>query len=465
MKKNMIIVSLLLMAGSAQAQWTMDDCISYAVSHALSVQKATAEVTNAQTDVGIALSDFLPSVSASTSGQYSWGRNVDPETNTYNTITTFGNSYSLYASLQVFDGGQTVNRFRQARLLRRQSQTQLQQAQDDKAIEVMQKFVDVVYAQQCLALAEEKLGDSRQLLQKTRRMEELGIKSQPDVAQIESQVAEDDYSLTHQQNQLQAAMLALKSAMNYPVMDSIAISFSRDASLKRDNSLSSRTSLSSLSSLPRDTRDASQARDASFSSDASLFLPRAIAAEQSVRKAKLDYQISKGRLLPSLSFSAGVSTSYFRNISGGSTASPFHTQFWDNMGEYVYASLSLPIFDLSRYKNVRKAKNNILLSQLERDETMRKLNDEVQQAVMDCEGYRMEVEKMARKVQSDSLAWHLSSRKYEEGMLSTFDLHTASQTLLDARIRLLQTQMLYLIKQKLVSYYQTGSLIKRKKLE
>ena len=444
MKKNMIIVSLLLVAGSAQAQWTMDDCISYAVSHALSVQKATAEVTNAQTDVGIALSDFLPSVSASTSGQYSWGRNVDPETNTYNTITTFGNSYSLYASLQVFDGGQTVNRFRQARLLRRQSQTQLQQAQDDKAIEVMQKFVDVVYAQQCLALAEEKLGDSRQLLQKTRRMEELGIKSQPDVAQIESQVAEDDYSLTHQQNQLQAAMLALKSAMNYPVADSIAISFSRDA------------------------RNTSQARKASLSSpasDASLFLPRAIAAEQSVRKAKLDYQISKGRLLPSLSFSAGVSTSYFRNISGGGTASPFHTQFWDNMGEYVYASLSLPIFDLSRYKNVRKAKNNILLSQLERDETMRKLNDEVQQAVMDCEGYRMEVEKMARKVQSDSLAWHLSSRKYEEGMLSTFDLHTASQTLLDARIRLLQTQMLYLIKQKLVSYYQTGSLIKRKKLE
>ena len=444
MKKNMIIVSLLLMAGSAQAQWTMDDCISYAVSHALSVQKATAEVTNAQTDVGIALSDFLPSVSASTSGQYSWGRNVDPETNTYNTITTFGNSYSLYASLQVFDGGQTVNRFRQARLLRRQSQTQLQQAQDDKAIEVMQKFVDVVYAQQCLALAEEKLSDSRQLLQKTRRMEELGIKSQPDVAQIESQVAEDDYSLTHQQNQLQAAMLVLKSAMNYPVADSIAISFSRDA------------------------RNTSQARKASLSgpaSDASLFLPRAIAAEQSVRKAKLDYQISKGRLLPSLSFSAGVSTSYFRNISGGGTASPFHTQFWDNMGEYVYASLSLPIFDLSRYKNVRKAKNNILLSQLERDETMRKLNDEVQQAVMDCEGYRMEVEKMARKVQSDSLAWHLSSRKYEEGMLSTFDLHTASQTLLDARIRLLQTQMLYLIKQKLVSYYQTGSLIKRKKLE
>mgnify|MGYP002620098600 FL=1 len=422
---------------NTQAQWTMDDCISYAVGHAVSVQQRVVEEQNARTDVGIALSDFMPSVNASTSGQYSWGRNVDPETNTYNTVTTFNNYYSVYASLQLFDGGQTINRFRQAKLLRQQGLTLLQQAQDDKAIEVMQKFVDAVYAQRCVELATEKLDESRQLLRKTQRMEELGIKSLPDVAQVESQVAEDDYSLVHQQNQLQTAMLALKSAMNYPVSDSLSIVFSRD------------------SSLSSQTNNATQARDVS---SASHFLPQAIAAEQSVRKAEYDHLIAKGRLLPSLSFQAGVSTSYFRNISGGGSASPFHSQFWDNMGEYVYASLSLPLFEFSRYKNVRKAKNNVQLARLQHDETMRKLSDDIQQAVMDCEGYGKEMEKMERKVQSDSLAYHLSNRKYEEGMLSTFDLHTASQTLLDARIRLLQTQMLYVIKRKLVEYYKGNEL-------
>ena len=422
---------------NTQAQWTMDDCISYAVGHAVSVQQRVVEEQNARTDVGIALSDFMPSVNASTSGQYSWGRNVDPETNTYNTVTTFNNYYSVYASLQLFDGGQTINRFRQAKLLRQQGLTLLQQAQDDKAIEVMQKFVDAVYAQRCVELATEKLDESRQLLRKTQRMEELGIKSLPDVAQVESQVAEDDYSLVHQQNQLQTAMLALKSAMNYPVSDSLSIVFSKDPSLSSQ------------------TNNATQARDVS---SASHFLPQAIAAEQSVRKAEYDHLIAKGRLLPSLSFQAGVSTSYFRNISGGGSASPFHSQFWDNMGEYVYASLSLPLFEFSRYKNVRKAKNNVQLARLQRDETMRKLSDDIQQAVMDCEGYGKEMEKMERKVQSDSLAYHLSNRKYEEGMLSTFDLHTASQTLLDARIRLLQTQMLYVIKRKLVEYYKGNEL-------
>lgn len=432
------MITIALMAAiNTQAQWTMDDCISYAVGHAVSVQQRVVEEQNARTDVGIALSDFMPSVNASTSGQYSWGRNVDPETNTYNTVTTFNNYYSVYASLQLFDGGQTINRFRQAKLLRQQGLTLLQQAQDDKAIEVMQKFVDAVYAQRCVELATEKLDESRQLLRKTQRMEELGIKSLPDVAQVESQVAEDDYSLVHQQNQLQTAMLALKSAMNYPVSDSLSIVFSKDPSLSSQ------------------TNNATQARDVS---SASHFLPQAIAAEQSVRKAEYDHLIAKGRLLPSLSFQAGVSTSYFRNISGGGSASPFHSQFWDNMGEYVYASLSLPLFEFSRYKNVRKAKNNVQLARLQRDETMRKLSDDIQQAVMDCEGYGKEMEKMERKVQSDSLAYHLSNRKYEEGMLSTFDLHTASQTLLDARIRLLQTQMLYVIKRKLVEYYKGNEL-------
>ena len=330
----------------------------------------------------------------------------------------------------MFDGGQTINRFRQAKLLRRQGQTQLQQASDDKAIEVMQKFVDVVYAQRCVELASEKYDESTRLLMKTKRMEELGIKSLPDVALVESQVAEDDYNLTHSRNQFQTAMLALKSVMNYPVDDSLAVSYHPSGEVE----------------VPRISDD--------IYTYALQNNPKAVSAQMNVRKAEFDHIIAKGRLLPSLSLQASVSTGYFRNISGGGSAPPFHTQFWDNVGEGLAASLSLPLFEFSRYKNVRKAKRNIELAQLEREETMRQLHDDITQAVLDCEGYAKEVEKMARKVESDSLAYHLSYRKYEEGMLSTFELRTSSNTLLDSRIRLLQMQMMYIIKRKLVNYYK-----------
>lgn len=68
------------------------------------------------------------------------------------------------------------------------------------------------------------------------------------------------------------------------------------------------------------------------------------------------------------------------------------------------------------------------------------------------------VEQAQRKVASDSLAHHLSDRKYEEGMLSIFDLHTASQTLLQSRLLLLQSQMMLALKARLVNYYITGEL-------
>ena len=123
------------------------------------------------------------------------------------------------------------------------------------------------------------------------------------------------------------------------------------------------------------------------------------------------------------------------------------------MGEYVYLTLSIPVFSPSTWRKARQAKTAYRLAQWEVADERRKLADAIAGAVMDRDGYTREVAQMGRKVASDSLAWHLSHRKYEEGMLSTFDLHTAGQTLLESRIRLLQMQMMLVLKQKLVDYY------------
>ena len=105
-------------------------------------------------------------------------------------------------------------------------------------------------------------------------------------------------------------------------------------------------------------------------------------------------------------------------------------------------------------------RNDWQLAQVNLEETRRKLHDQIAQAVMDAEGYAKELHQMQKKVASDSLAYHMSSRKFEEGMLSTFDLHTAAQTLLESKIKELQMQMLLIIKQRLVGYYQGENLIK-----
>lgn len=432
MNTKFAIITLALAytgAADAQQEWSLDRCVNYAIEHATEVERERIEQKQVLTEYRTSLLGFLPSVSAQVGGQYNWGRNINPETNTYNNVTTFNNGYQISASLPVVDWAHTWNAFRKARIARNTAAMALQKAKDDKAIDVMQKFVDAVYAIKSIELTDKKLADSKTLLEKTRRLYELGEKSRPDVAQMESQVAEDDYNLLHQKNLARTALIALKTAMNYPAADS----------LRPDCSMAALTA-----HLPSGLTVDSMALSGK---------PDIIMAEANVEKARLEWKMRRADLLPQLSLGAGVSTNYYINLSQHQDRLPFRSQFRNNLGEYVYLTLSIPIFSPSTWNSVKRAKADYQLAMLDAQDARRKLNDAALQAVTDYEGYHKEVRQMERKVAADSLAYRLSYRKYEEGMLSTFDIHEASQTYLESSITLLQLRMLLAIREKLVRYY------------
>lgn len=424
--------------GETQAKiWELDSCMAYAVEHATDVKREVVNARQRKQDYQKAVTDFLPSVVGGVQGQYAWGRNIDPETNTYNHVTTFNNYYQLYASLNVFDGFATINAFKQAKLARAYSTTAMQKVRDDKAIDVMQKFVDAAYAEASIQIASDKLAESKRLLGKMQRLYELGEKGRPDVVQMESQVAEDEYNLTHQKHVAQQCLLTLKSAMNFPVEEELRL-VTNGKQVNESFPINHETVYQNFLNASPDVKS----------------------AEYEVEKARYDYKIAKGRLLPSLSLSGGISTNFYRNLSQGGQYEGFASQFRNNRGEYLALTLSIPIYDNVAWHSVKKARNDWQLAQVNLEETKRKLHDHIAQAVMDAEGYAKELYQMNKKVASDSLAYYMSSRKFEEGMLSTFDLHTAAQTLLESRIKQLQMQMLLVIKQRLVGYYQGKNLIK-----
>ena len=426
-----IILSLSIrpLVAAAQQQWTLDRCVGYALEHSTEVRKQAVEQRQAQVDYRTALLDFLPGVSAGVSGQYSWGRNIDPETNTYNNVTTFNNNYSITASMVLFDGGRTWNALRRARLARRLAPTNMQKAKDDKAIDVMQKYVDAVYAARVVELMEEKLRDSEALLAKTRVLHELGEKSRPEVVQVESQVAEDGYNLLHQQNAARTAMLALKSAMDYPAADSLTLC----------SELPAATPLPAAGCAVTDACIASK--------------PAVVIAEGNAERARINWKMQRGALLPRLSLSGGVSTNYYENVTSGQAVAAFRSQLRNNLGEYLYLSLSVPIFSPGDWQSARRAVADYYIARLDAEDARRQLRDEAEQAVADYRGYLKEAESLRRRVASDSLAYRLSRRKYEEGMLSALDLHETAQAYTESRITLLQTRLLLAIRLKLVRYY------------
>ena len=447
MKRIIILIGwMFFVSGVAAQSWSLDDCMKYAAEHATDVKRETISARQRKQDYHHAVAAFLPTVAGGVQGQYAWGRNIDPETNTYNNVTTFNNYYQLYAELNVFDGFASINAFRQARLSRDYSATAMQRAQDNIAIDVMQKYVDAAYAEASIRIASEKLDESRRMLAKSKRLYELGEKGRPDVVLMESQVAEDEYSLTHQQNMARQSLLALKSAMNYPVGDDLKLDI---LSSDKEESLSS-------CQLTGEDKQNSESIYQGFLN----ISPDVRSAEYEVERARYDYKIAKGRLLPSLSLTGGVTTNYYKNLSLKGQYDGFASQFRNNRGEYLALTLSIPIYNSDRWHSVKKARNDWQLAQVNLEEARRKLHDQIAQAVMDADGYAKELRQMQKKVASDSLAYHMSSRKFEEGMLSTFDLHTAAQTLLESKIKQLQMQMLLVIKQRLVGYYKGEKLIR-----
>lgn len=455
MKRIGILIGCLVWTAGVSAQsWSLDDCMKYAVVHATEVKREVVNARQRKQDYQHAVAGFLPTVTGGVQGQYAWGRNIDPETNTYNNVTTFNNYYQLYAELNVFDGFATINALKQAKLSRDYSATAMQKIQDDRAIDVMQKYVDAAYAEASIRIASEKMNESKRMLAKMQRLYELGEKGRPDVVQMESQVAEDEYNLTHQENVAKQSLLALKSAMNFPVDEELKIQINEEQKIQINGELNLKLNAEN-EAIPE-----SGVNYETVYQGFQHISPDLKSAEYEVERARYDYKIAKGRLLPSLSLGGGISTNYYKNLSQKGQYDGFASQFRNNQGEYLALTLSIPIYNSDHWHSMKKARNDWQLAQVNLEETRRKLHDQIAQAVMDAEGYAKELHQMQKKVASDSLAYHMSSRKFEEGMLSTFDLHTAAQTLLESRIKELQMQMLLIIKQRLVAYYQGENLIK-----
>ena len=168
MKK--IVLSTLLLVGFsaaivAQEQvWTLDECMRYAVENSPAVKKQIHTSDTYKAEHASAVAQFFPQVSANIGGQYNFGRSIDPATNVYNNVTTFNNSYGAALRIPVFTGGQLINEWMKSKSNRRMGVNDIHKAKDDLALETMQAFLDVVYYQGTIKMAEEKLAESKQTL-------------------------------------------------------------------------------------------------------------------------------------------------------------------------------------------------------------------------------------------------------------------------------------------------------------
>ena len=433
--KQALIILLAIAAKQVAAQndWTMQQCMQYAVEHNHEVKQAELKLDNYKAQKTNAVGSFLPYVDAGIGAQYNFGRAIDPETNGYTDVSTFYNGYQLSASLPVFDGFSRLHALKAAKASELMGKSTLRKQQDQTALSVLQAFANVAYYDGLVKMADEKVEETTLLLKQTRLFEEVGRKSAADVAQVESQEAEAHYELTRQQNLYASALLELKKAMALPLSEELRLA--KGKSFGKDNSgveLGMAEANSSLSTLH----------------------PELQTAQYQVQASKHEWRQARASLFPSLSLSAGLNTTYYKTLHS-ETAASFRNQLKNNMGEFVGATVSIPLFNrLQTITNIRKAKNNYRIAQEALEQKQLELEKLSREAWQDWQGYLKQTVQMEKKVEADSIAYLLTKRQFEEGLSTAIDLHTTSTQLLKSKATLLQCQLMAMVKEQLVHYYR-----------
>lgn len=432
MKKFYYIAFLLLqcysaLAGEPDTAMTLNDCLIYARDHAHVNRISRVQVEMAESDVKLSASNLLPSLSFSSSGSLSFGRNIDPETNTYDTRKTVSNSYNLSLSLPIFDGLVSINSLKASKVARERQKHNAQAEEDQRSLDVIKAFYNVFYSKSLVEQMRGQLSRDSLLLVGVTKEFELGTKSGADVAELTAVVASDEYELTNQLNNLKKAYLTLKGDMGMPL----------DA--------------------PDPKLDEGYYK---VDCNTNFENPRLAMARLALGESQIRVKIAKGTFSPNISLSSGVATSFYRLIGDKGPSPQFSRQLRDNMGEYIGVSLSLPLFrGLSRINSLKRARLNETECRLKLEQVKYELERETANALLDVNAAEEEYQAAIRRLEAEEVAYKAILRKFELGGASAIDLFTAGARLASARAGHEGKRIQSIISRILLSYYRGGRLI------
>ena len=434
----LLLLSLALGGSAIHGQpMSLSACMDFAVSHSTEMRLSAADRSDERAEkVQALLGAFTPSVSAQSYAYNQYGRNLDPETNTYTEFTTFHNGYSLSAGITLFDGFQAISRLRMAKVQQQMGLSQEQQAADKVRLATMEAYYQVVYYDRLVEVLRLQAATADSALLKAQREEALGRKGHADVVQMESEQAQRQFQLTQAEGQLQQALLTLKETMCWPLDSSLSIT---KTITKNENN---------------------NGNDNGNENGNAFVLPSVQIAEAHLRQAQLQLQQARGAWSPTLSLNAGWSTTYYTYPDmAGYQPLPFREQWKNNGGEYVQLTLSIPIYSKGqRSLALNKSKNEVSRAQARLEQAQRKHDNALCRARDEVATAQAAARQAERMAEVKRQAYLLAQRQYALGIITAIEYQTASQSFLTAEADSINALLQLQLKQHQLNYYLTGRL-------
>jgi outer membrane protein len=439
MKKNIIIAAAVLFSASVQAQkqWTLQQCLDYAMENNITLKKARLQQQQATEDVKGAKSALLPSLSASTNhslGYRPWQDNgtttvTNGQVNSKISKSYYNGSYGLNAQWTVWNGNRNRNQLKLTQLQEEVQELALQESANNIQEKIAQLYVQILYLTEAVKVSEQSLETSKKNEERGQEMVEVGKMSKADLAQLSAQRASDEYNIVEAQSNIRNYKLQLKQLLE--LTDNEAFDIATPIA----------TDAMALSAIPSLTTVYEQAL---------TVRPEIEAGKLAVKENDLNLKIAQAGKLPTINLTGGLGTSTNSLSNNG-----WGTQLKTNFDASAGLSLSLPLFDQRQTKTaVNKAK-------LQREQALLDLQDQQKQLYQTLESYWLDAETNQQKLraaiateESEQQSFDLLQEQFRLGLKNIVELMTGKDKLLQAQQNRLQSKYQTLLAQQMLKFYQ-----------
>ena len=415
----------------AQAHWTLDSCVRYAIANSITVKQMEVSHKMASVDLLSARAALLPNLDAGVRQNWSFGR-TQTQSGLYENRTQSNTGFSVSSSMILFAGGRRINTIAKAKLDLQASLLNIEKAKNDIELQVTSLFLQVLFQKEILRIAQEQFFSTRQQVQKTQLMVESGKVSANRLSDIRSKMASDTLSIVQAAGNLRLALLDLAQSIEIQDLDSFDI-------------VAPESFDSHYTEYP----------ELPVYKDVSADMPQIKAAEINVESARKSLRIAQADYLPTISLNAGLSSNYFYLYQLPNVNRAFEEQLKNNLGQYIGLSLNIPIFDrLSVVGRERRAKLNIENLKLTLEKSRKQLQKEIQTAYINATVAYEKRNSAHKAVLSADEAFRNTRELYENGKLSVFDFAQSQTNLSQARANEVQAKYDYVLKMKVLEFYR-----------
>ena len=420
-------------------QWSLKDCIDYALANNISLQKTQLTKASAQEDYLQSKAALLPSLNASTSQSVNYtpwvasGISSDGFSRASIDKVYYNGTYSVAGNYTIWNGNKNKNQVKLNKLVAEaaelDSATQAVELQE----QIATLYVQILYFTEAIQVNKESYKSSLENEERGKEMVKVGKMSQADLAQLTAQRAQDEYNIVQAESNVKDYKRQLKELLQITSDEVFDINMPNTTDAM---ALDAIPALNSVYAAALENR------------------PEFKTFQNQLAQNDLTIQIAKAGKLPTISANAGVSTSS-TSMNNKAWGTQLKTNF--NMGGGI--SISVPLFDN------RSTKTQVNKALIQRESIQLDLKNQQTQLYSTIEKYWLQASTnqsqfKAAKVSTESAqtSYDLLSEQFKLGLKNIVELRTGKDNLLKAKQNELQAKYMTILNLNILKFYKDGHI-------